>query len=164
VSEKLEVGMKAPDFTLVDQNGAPVKLSECTAAHVVVLFFYPKDSSAGCTVEACAFRDSYEDFQDAGAEVIGISGGTTETKQEFVSKNRLPFTLVTDPDGAVAKAYELGKGFLGLGSGRVTYVIDRDGIICHKFESNVNMTAHVTEALKIVKSLSLEQAKPAATR
>ncbi len=154
----LEVGSKAPDFTLEDQNGQPVHLADRIGRNVIVLFFYPKDNSAGCTAEACAFRDSYQDFQDAGADVIGISGGTTETKQQFVSKNRLPYTLVTDPDGAIAQAYRIGKGFLGLWSGRVTFVIDRDGIIRHRFESNINMDAHTHEALKIVRKL---QAAPA---
>jgi peroxiredoxin Q/BCP len=158
---KLEIGSKAPDFTLIDQNGAPVHLAERVREHVVVLFFYPKDNSAGCTMEACAFRDSYEDFQDAGAEVIGISGGTTETKQQFVRKNRLPFTLVTDADGAVAKAYDAEKqsGLMALAPQRATFVIDRDGIIRHRFESRFNMNAHVTEALKIVQNLAQQQAK-----
>jgi thioredoxin-dependent peroxiredoxin len=160
----LEVGSKAPDFTLADQNGTPVRLTERTAKHVVVLFFYPKDNSAGCTVEACAFRDSYEDFQDAGAEVIGVSSGTIEDKQKFIRNNRLPFTLLNDPDGSVESLYGIEKGFLGLMPGRITYVIDREGVIRHKFESRINMDAHVTEALKVVKSLAQEQRKPVATR
>lgn len=158
----LDVGSKAPDFTLADQNGAPVKLSERTAEQVVVLFFYPKDNSGGCTMEACAFRDSYEDFQDAGAEVIGISGGTLETKQQFIRNNRLPFTLLNDADGAVQALYGVEKGFLGLTPGRITYVIDRNGVIRHKFESRINMNAHAAEALKIVQNLAQENAAKAA--
>ncbi len=149
----LEVGSKAPDFTLEDQNGHPVHLAERIGKNVIVLFFYPKDNSSGCTKEACAFRDSYQDFQDAGADVIGISGGTMETKQQFVQKNRLPFTLVTDAEGKVAPLYGIGRGFFGLVQGRVTFVIDREGIIRRRFESNVNMGAHVVEALKIVQEL-----------
>ena len=157
---KLESGAAAPDFTLPDQNGNPVHLADRVRQNVVVLFFYPKDNSAGCTMEACSFRDSYEDFKDAGADVIGISGGTTEGKQEFVQKNRLPFTLVTDLDGLVSRAYgvEKGKGLSAIAPPRITYVIDREGIIRLRFESRVNMDAHVKESLKFVQSLVSEQA------
>lgn len=160
MGDMLTVGSHAPDFTLEDQNGQPVHLAERIGKNVIVLFFYPKDNSRGCTAEACAFRDSYEDFQDAGADVIGVSGGTTEAKQQFAAKNRLPFTLVSDPDGAVAQVYRIGKGPLGLWSGRVTYVIDRAGLIRHAFVSNVNMDAHARAALKIVQALQQEPASP----
>ena len=157
---KLEVGSKAPDFTLLDQNNERVNLAERFRQKVVVLFFYPKDNSGGCTMEACSFRDSYEDFQDAGAEVIGISGGTVEDKQSFIQRNRLPFTLVNDADGAVAKAYgvEKGKGLAVLAPPRITYVIDREGVVRLRFESRVNMDGHVKESLKLVQSLVQEQA------
>lgn len=157
---KLESGDAAPDFTLPDQNGAPVHLADRIRQNVVVLFFYPKDNSAGCTMEACSFRDSYEDFKDAGADVIGISGGTTEGKQEFVQRNRLPFTLVTDADGAVAQAYGVAKGtgLSALAPPRITFVIDREGIVRLRFESRINMDAHVKESLRFVQSLVREQA------
>lgn len=158
MAQKLEVGNKAPDFTLADQNGVPVKLSEKTAKGIVVLFFYPKDSSAGCTAEACAFRDSYEDFQDAGAEVIGVSNGSLEDKQKFIRKNRLPFTLLNDAEGSVERMYGIERGFLGITMGRITYVIDRNGVIQHKFESRINMGAHASEALEIVKALAQKDA------
>lgn len=157
---KLESGDAAPDFTLPDQNGAPVHLADRVRQNIVVLFFYPKDNSAGCTMEACSFRDSYEDFKDAGADVIGISGGTTEGKQQFVKRNRLPFTLVTDADGVVAQAYgvEKGTGLSVIAPPRITYVIDREGIVRLRFESRINMDAHVKESLKFVQSLVREQA------
>lgn len=158
MAQKLEVGSKAPDFTLADQNGVPVTLSEQTSKGIVVLFFYPKDNSGGCTMEACAFRDSYEDFQDAGAEVIGISSGTLEDKQKFIRNNRLPFTLLNDADGSVERMYGIETGFLGLKMGRITYVIDRSGVIQHKFESRINMGAHASEALDIVKALAQKNA------
>ena len=131
-----------------------MRLADRTTLHVVVLFFYPRDNSAGCTREACGFRDNYADFQAAGAEVIGLSGGTTETKQQFVENNKLPYTLLTDADGAVANAYGLGKTFFGLVPARVTFVIDRKGIIRHRFESGTNMLKHVDEALRTVRSLT----------
>lgn len=154
MSGKIEVGSTAPDFTLPDQNGAPVRLSDRTARRAVVLFFYPKDNSAGCTAEACSFRDSYQDFQDAGAEVIGISGGTLESKQQFVRNNRLPFTLLNDADGRVEALYGVEKSLLGLIRGRITFVIDQQGIVRHKFESMINMDAHAKEALKVVQALA----------
>lgn len=157
MANKLEVGDKAPDFVRTDQNGNPVHLTDRVSKNVVVLFFYPTDNSAGCTREACAFRDSYQDFQDAGAEVIGVSGGTTEGKQTFIANNRLPFTLVTDGDGEVAKMYGIGRAMLGLIQGRITFVIDRAGIIRCKFESNFNMEAHAKEALQIVQTLAKKQ-------
>ena len=157
MTNKLEVGDKAPDFVRTDENGSPVHLADRFSKHVVVLFFYPADNSAGCTREACAFRDSYEDFQDAGAEVIGVSGGTAEGKQKFIRSNRLPFTLINDADGAVQEMYGIGRALLGLASQRITYVIDRAGVIRHKFESNFNMDAHAKEALQIVQALAKQQ-------
>jgi thioredoxin-dependent peroxiredoxin len=159
VSVKLEVGDKAPDFVRTDENGHPVHLADRIGKKVVVLFFYPADNSAGCTREACAFRDSYEDFQDAGAEVIGVSGGTTEGKQKFIRNNRLPFTLINDADGAVQEMYGIGKGLLVVFPPRITFVIDREGIIRHKFESRINMDAHAKEALQIVQALAKEQVR-----
>lgn len=162
MSVVLEAGNPAPEFSLRNQADEIVRLSDYRGKKVVVLFFYPKDSSAGCTVEACSFRDSYEDFQDAGAEVIGISGGTTEGKQAFIQKNRLPFTLLTDADGSVARAYGIGKKLFGLMEQRITFVIDRDGVIRHRFESETNMTRHTDEALRIVRQLQAQLAQPPA--
>ena len=156
-SGKLEVGSRAPDFTLRDQDDALVHLADRIGKQVIVLYFYPKDDTPGCTMEACGFRDSYESFCDAGAEVIGVSGGSTETKQHFAERNHLPFTLVTDADGAVAQAYGVGKVF-GLFTQRITFVIDRAGIIRQRFESNINMDRHVQEALRVVQSLVDEPA------
>ena len=152
------MGSQAPDFTLRDQDDALVHLADRIGKQVIVLYFYPKDNTAGCTMEACGFRDSYETFKDAGAEVIGVSGGSTETKQQFAQKNRLPFTLVTDADGAVAHSYGVGKVF-GLFTQRITFVIDRTGIIRQRFESNTNMDKHVQEALRVVQSLQNEPAR-----
>ena len=156
---KVEVGDKAPDFVRTDQDGNPVHLADRLSKKIVVLFFYPADNSAGCTREACAFRDSHEDFQDAGADVIGISGGTTEGKQKFIRNNRLPFTLVNDADGAVQEMYGIGKAGFTLFPPRITFVIDRERVIRHKFESRINMDAHAKEALSIVQALVKEQVR-----
>jgi peroxiredoxin Q/BCP len=149
---------KAPAFSLAADDGRTVTL-ESLKGKPVVLYFYPKDDTSGCTREACAFRDSYEDFQDAGADVIGVSGGTTEGKQKFIRSNRLPFTLLNDADGAVQAMYGIGKALLGFSSQRITYVIDREGVIRHKFESNFNMEAHARDALQIVRALAKQQVR-----
>src|SRR5215475_9162710 len=124
------VGDKAPDFTLPSQSGEPVRLHDRIGQRVVVLYFYPKDETSGCTAEACAFRDSHEVFTDAGAEVIGVSSDSVEKHAAFAGHHGLPFTLLSDAGGKVRKAYGVPP-VLGLIPGRVTYVIDRDGTVRH---------------------------------
>ncbi len=149
----IQTGDAAPDFTLTDQNGTPVTLSALWKRGPVVLFFYPKDDTAGCTAEACAFRDAYDDFQKAGATVVGISSQGTASKKAFATKNRLPFTLVSDEGGAVRKQYGVKASFLGLLDGRETFVIDAKGIVQHVFNSQLNATKHVPEALGVLSKL-----------
>lgn len=146
---KVNVGDIAPDFTLPDQDGKPVSLSSFKGK-VVVVFFYPKDFSAGCTREACHFRDAYEDFTEAGVEVIGISSDTVESHRKFIDKYLLPFSLLSDVKGEAKKTYGVAGHLL---PGRVTYLIDKAGVVRHVFSSQTNMKAHVDEALKILKTL-----------
>ncbi|MEC3996355.1 peroxiredoxin [Actinacidiphila sp. DG2A-62] len=148
----LHVGDTAPDFTLPDQSGTPVTLSERLAEKVVVLYFYPKDNTRGCTAEACSFRDSYESFSDAGAEVIGVSSDTVESHEKFAGRHELPFTLLSDRGRTVRKQY--GATSLGVVPGRITFVIDRGGVIRHAFSSMGNIGAHVDDALAVVKQLT----------
>src|SRR5437660_12748860 len=108
---KAEVGAKAPGFTLPTQAGTQVSLSDFIGNTAVVLYFYPKDDTSGCTTEACAFRDSYEVFKDAGAEVIGVSSDSAESHQRFAAKNRLPFILLSDAGGALRKRYGVPTTF-----------------------------------------------------
>lgn len=119
----------------------------------VVLFFYPKDDTPGCTIEACGFRDEYTTFADAGAEVLGISADSAESHQRFASRHQLPMKLLTDADGAVRKAYDVRPTVMGLLPGRATFVVDREGIIRHVFVSQLRVKVHVKEALAVVKSL-----------
>jgi len=148
----LAIGDKAPDFTLKNQRGETVSLHDF-AGKTVVLYFYPKDMSYGCTKEACAFRDSYEQFKDAGAEVVGVSSQSVESHTIFSTTFALPFTLLSDEGGQVRKLYGVPTT-LGIIPGRVTFVIDRQGIIRHVFNSQFNPEMHVQEALNIIKSLS----------
>jgi thioredoxin-dependent peroxiredoxin len=145
----LNVGDAMPETTLVGESG-PVKLRDRIGKKLVV-YFYPKDETYGCTKEACSFRDSYEDFIAAGAEVIGVSRDDASSHASFKSHHRLPFTLLTDPGGKIAKDWGV-KGPLGM-PGRVTFVFDSAGTVKHRFDSGLRFGKHVDEALEIVKKL-----------
>jgi thioredoxin-dependent peroxiredoxin len=145
-------GDKAPDFTLPSQSGEQVRLADRLGERVVVLYFYPKDETRGCTAEACAFRDSYEVFRDAGAEVIGVSSDAVDKHAAFAEHHKLPFTLLSDQGGQVRKLYGVPAA-LGVIPGRVTYVIDRDGTIRHSFNSMANIGKHISGALAVVRRL-----------
>jgi peroxiredoxin Q/BCP len=145
----IKTGDVAPDFTLSSQNGTPVSLKDFRGQSVV-LYFYPKDDTPGCTAESCAFRDQYEVFKSAGAEVIGISGDSPASHQKFADKYKLPFTLLSDQGDKVRNVYG-AKAMFGLFPGRITYIIDGNGIVKHVFDSMLNFQGHVEESLKILK-------------
>jgi peroxiredoxin Q/BCP len=117
-----------------------------------VLFFYPKDNSPACSAEACSFRDHYDAFRDAGAQVIGVSGDSLDSHRRFVERFSLPFPLLSDVDGGVQARYGVAK-MLGNIPGRVTFLIDKQGIIRHVFSSQVLFTKHVAEALRVLQEL-----------
>jgi peroxiredoxin Q/BCP len=148
----IQVGDLAPDFTLPNQSGETVALSQFRGQKAVVLYFYPKDDTPGCTIESCTFRDSYTDFQSAGAEVIGISSDPPNSHQQFAAKHSLPFTLVSDEGSKVRNAYGV-PSTLGLLPGRVTYIIDLEGKVRHIFNSQFNPKAHASEAMKVLQTL-----------
>ena len=150
---KIEIGKPAPSFSLPDQNGAMISLKDFTGKSNIVLFFYPKDESYGCIKEACSFRDSYEDFKDAGAEVIGISADDEASHRSFASHHKLPFHLLSDKDRKVAAQYGIGRS-LGFIPGRVTFVIDKQGIIRKIFSSQIQFGKHSEEAIEELKKLS----------
>jgi peroxiredoxin Q/BCP len=157
VARGIQAGDKAPDFTLPSQTGEQVRLSDRLGEHTVVLYFYPRDETRGCTAEACAFRDSYEVFTDAGAEVIGVSSDSVDRHAGFADHHKLPFTLLSDRGGTVRKSYGVPAA-LGVVPGRVTYVIDRTGTVRHVFNSMTNIGRHVDDALTVVKRLQAEEA------
>ncbi len=148
-------GDRAPEFTAETQTGLTISLADFRGRNVVVLYFYPKDGTSICTKEACAFRDAYEEFAQAGAVVIGVSGDTLQRHKSFADKQRLPFLLVSDGDGSLRKDFGVPKTW-GLFPGRVTYVIDRGGVVRHVFNSQFTADRHVTEALEIVRQLTRE--------
>jgi thioredoxin-dependent peroxiredoxin len=150
--DKVKVGSVAPNFTLPSQSGEMVSLEDFLGHKPVVLFFYPKDDSPGCTKQACAFRDDYEEFGKLDAEVIGISSDSVESHRSFAAKHRLPYTLVSDEGAKVRKLYGV-PNTLGLFPGRVTYVIDREGIVRYIFSSQVGIDRHVEDALEALESI-----------
>ena len=156
MARSVQVGDKAPDFTLPSQSGEAVRLQDRLGERVIVLYFYPKDNTPGCTAEACAFRDSHETFTDAGAEVIGVSSDSSDKHAAFAGQHQLPFTLLSDQGGKVRKLYGV-PAVLGLLPGRVTYVIDRQGTVRHVFGPMTNIGQHVSDALEIVRQLQTEQ-------
>ena len=145
-------GDAAPAFSLPDQDGKPVSLADFKG-RAVVLYFYPKDETPGCTRESCAFRDAYEELKEAGAEVIGVSSDSPESHKKFAARHRLPFTLLSDAGRRVRKAYGV-PATLGLLPGRVTFVIDREGIVRHVFNSQFNPVQHVAEAKEVLARLT----------
>jgi peroxiredoxin Q/BCP len=149
----IPVGSTAPDFELPATGGAKVKLSDFRGKKAVVVYFYPKDDTPGCTAESCSFRDAYQDFVDAGAEVIGVSSDDVGSHEAFKSKHRLPFTLLSDAGGAIRKAFGV-KSTLGLLPGRETFVIDKSGVVRDAFSSQLRVHEHVQRALGLVKSLA----------
>ena len=154
VKGKVQVGDAAPDFTLPSQFGTPVSLRDFLEKTAIVLYFYPKDNTSVCTDEACAFRDRYDIFKNAGAEVIGISSDSVESHRQFASENQLPFHLLSDVDGVIRKRYGVPTAF-GL-PGRVTYIIDRQGIVRHIFFSQFTSKRHVDEALEMLQAIHKE--------
>lgn len=145
------IGQKAPDFTLPDENGDMRSLSEFRGKKVV-LYFYPKDDTPGCTKEACSFRDNYDLFAKNGIVVIGISYDSPESHKKFKEKYHLPFILLSDKNKKIAKLYNANKGFTGrMFANRKTYLIDENGVIIHEFKK-VNVTQHAREVLDIFNS------------
>jgi len=148
---ELKVGDKAPDFSLSDERGLPVSLKDYLGRKVVVLYFYPKDFTSGCTAEACSFRDSYKSYQDKGAVVIGVSVDSVESHSKFSEKYNLPFPILSDRSKEVAGAY----GVLGIGgflAKRVTFIINKEGKITHIFPK-VDVRHHSEEVLKALEEL-----------
>jgi peroxiredoxin Q/BCP len=151
--KKIEVGSQVPQFALQDQNGNLFSVNSVTGKKNLVIYFYPKDDSPGCTAEACHFRDEFEVFNEADAMIIGISGQSVDSHRKFAEKYRLSFTLLSDEGDKVRKLFGVPVNFLGMIPGRVTYVIDKSGKVIYIFNSQTQATKHVDEALRILKGL-----------
>jgi peroxiredoxin Q/BCP len=145
----LKTGDKIPNFSAKDNNGNDFDSDSIVGKKPVVIYFYPKDNTPGCTAQACSFRDQYEDFKDLGAEVIGISSDSIASHEKFIQKYKLPFILLSDSDKKIRNLFGVKANLFGLLPGRVTYVADKNGIIQLVFDS-VMASSHIPKALKIV--------------
>lgn len=144
--KSLQKSAKIPNFSLQDQFGKLIE-SKSFLGKPLVVYFYPKDNTPGCTKEACSFRDNYELFQDKGVAVVGISADDVASHKDFAEKYQLPFTLLADPERTVHKAFGVGKE-LGTFTSRITFIIDKKGIIIKQFKDNINAEKHIQIALK----------------
>jgi thioredoxin-dependent peroxiredoxin len=147
---EIKTGSTIPHFALRDQNGNLFDINSVLGKKNLVIYFYPKDDSPGCTKEACLFRDQFEVFTEADAVIIGISGQSVESHKEFALKHRLPFTLLSDDGNKIRKQFGVPTNFLGLLPGRVTYIADKTGKVIYIFDSQTQATKHVDEALRIL--------------
>ena len=150
----LQVGDKIPKFTAKDNKGNDFDSDSIIGKKPVVIYFYPKDNTPGCTAQACSFRDQYEDFKDLGAEVIGISSDSIASHEKFIHKYQLPFILLSDSDKKIRTLFGVKSDLFGLLPGRVTYVVDKNGIIQLIFDS-MNATNHIPKALDVIQKLVL---------
>jgi peroxiredoxin Q/BCP len=151
--DKVVAGSLAPNFTLPSQSGKVVSLRDFLGKKPVILYFYPKDDTPGCTKEACAFRERHEDFWEHHAEVIGISSDSVESHRSFAAEHELHFTLLSDEGGKVRKLYGASSTF-GLIPGRVAYILDEEGVVRHIFSSQLGVEKHIEEALEALRSMS----------
>ncbi len=148
----LKEGTPAPDFEAKLDNDAPFRLADYRGKKNVVLYFYPKDFTSGCTKEACAFRDNYEEVEQHNAVVVGVSSDQADSHQAFREKHNLPFPLIPDPEKQVIKLYDAG-GFLGFITARVTYVIDKEGVIRAAFRHDFSISRHLTGVIEALRSI-----------
>ena len=151
--KKIEVGDSIPTFSLKDQNGNQFDISTVVGKKKLVIYFYPKDDSPGCTKEACYFRDQFDVFNQADALIIGISGQSVESHSKFAEKYRLNYTLLSDEGDKIRKLIGVPTNLFGLLPGRVTYIINKEGKVVYIFNSQIKAAEHVDEALKILKEL-----------
>ena len=149
----LKVGDRIPDFTAINTNGTVFESQSIIGKKPVVIYFYPKDDTSGCTAQACSFRDQYEDFTDLGAEVIGVSSDTVASHQKFAKQYKLPFILLSDSNKKIRNLFGVPSGLFGLLPGRVTYVADKHGIIQLIFDNNLMATKHIPKALATIKKI-----------
>jgi thioredoxin-dependent peroxiredoxin len=146
----VQLGDKIPHFKAKDTNGHDFDSADLVGKKPIVIYFYPRDNTPGCISEACSFRDQYQDFKDLGAEVIGISSDSVASHQKFRDHYQLPFILLSDSDKKIQKLFGVPTAIFGLLPGRVTYVIDKNGVVVMIFD-NLGASKHLSKALEAVK-------------
>jgi peroxiredoxin Q/BCP len=149
---QIKIGSVIPQFTLPDQNGNMFDINSVAGKKNLVIYFYPKDDTPGCTREACSFRDKFEVFNEADALIIGISGQSVESHKKFAEKHNLNFTLLSDAGNKVRKQFGVPSDLFGLIPGRVTFVANKTGKVIYIFNSQTQTEKHVDEALRILKN------------
>lgn len=149
----LQKGDLLPDITLEDQNGHQVSLISFKGEKPLVIYFYPKDNTRVCTAQACGFRDNYEAFQEVGAEVIGISRDSISSHKKVSENRNLPFILLSDPKKIALNAFGVPSLLFGLLPGRVTFIVNKEGVIEHTFRADFSANSHIEEALKVLRNL-----------
>jgi len=150
---ELTIGSTVPKFELKDQNGQMFQMDSVLGKKNLVIFFYPKDDSPGCTKEACAFRDQFEIFEEADALIIGINAQSVESHLKFAQKYNLNYTLLSDEENKVRKMFGVPGNLFGLIPGRVTYLINKEGKVIYLFNSQIQAERHVDEALRILQEI-----------
>jgi thioredoxin-dependent peroxiredoxin len=150
-NKHITVGDSVPVFSLFDQNDSLFNISDYIGRKILVIYFYPKDESSGCTKEACSFRDNYELFNKAGAMVIGINSGTVKSHKKFIQNHQLPFTLLSDPGNKILKMFGVKSKFFI--SGRETFVIEKTGKVVFTYDSFTNAPAHEKETLQFIEKM-----------
>lgn len=148
----IKVGDNLPNFNAKDTKGNDFDSKNLVGQKPLVIYFYPKDNTPGCTAEACSFRDQYEDFKDLGAEVIGISSDSVASHQKFSNQYKLPFILLSDSDKKIRNLFGVPSAMFGLLPGRVTYVVDKNGLVVMIFDSMMG-AKHIPKALEAIKKL-----------
>ncbi len=149
----IKIGDKIPNFTAKDLNGNNFDIQNYIGKKPLVIYFYPKDNTTGCTIQACSFRDQYQDFTDLGAEVIGISSDSVASHQKFSQEYKLPFVLLSDENQKIRNLFGVPKGLLGLVPGRVTYVVDKNGVVKMIFDNGLMVKKHISKALEAIKKI-----------
>lgn len=146
----MKVGERVPDITLKDQDAKDFNFNTLIGAKAFVVYFYPKDFTPGCTKEACSFRDSYEEFKELGAEVIGISSDDSKSHSKFIDRYDLPYIFLSDKNKKARQAFDVKPNLLGLLPGRETFIFDKQGKLLHRFNS-MSANKHMGEALAVLK-------------
>ena len=151
--QQIQNGSRVPTFALLDQNGKLFDIASVLGKKNLVIYFYPKDDSPGCTKEACSFRDQYEVFRQADAEIIGISSDDVDSHKRFAEKYHLTYTLLSDQEGRIRELFGVPSSLLGLLPGRVTYVVNKQGIVVHTFDSQFESEMHIEESIAALKTI-----------
>ena len=149
----ITIGDTCPTFTLLNQEGKEINIQDFIGTKNIIIYFYPKDNTPGCTKEACSFRDAMQDLNNLNCEVFGISADSVSSHKAFAERFRLTFNLLSDENNSVRKQFKVPANLFGLIPGRVTYIINQEGKVIHIINSQTNPEKHINETIEVVKGL-----------